>query len=324
MARKSLKSLFLLSFLAFVGAAHAQGYPNRPLRMVIPQPAGGAVDAVGRIVAQRLSDELKQPVVVENRPGASSTIGTEYTAKQPADGYTIHVNASIHTINPFVLKEPLRFDPVKDFTAISLIAVGPVVMLVNPAVGAANVQEFIARARATPDKMNFATSGFGSAGYLATEFFRLRADLMNVPIILYKGTAPAMTDLLSGQVSMMMDPILSTLPQVRAGKLKALAIAAAKRSPLLPDVPTLSESGLPGLEFYTWYGLWAPAGLPAPVLSTLEQATVKFMNLPEVRERFTSQGFDPIGNNSAAFTKFIADEAAKYSKIVKDAKIVAQ
>jgi tripartite-type tricarboxylate transporter receptor subunit TctC len=303
-------------------AAFAQ-YPNRPIKIVVPHPPGGAVDGVARILATKLGDNLGTTVVVENRAGASGTIGAEFVAKSPADGYTLYVNASIHAINPFVLKEKPRFDAVKDFTPLSELARGPLLFSVHPGVPANTPQEFARIVRATPQKYNFATSGFGSAGHLAEEFIKARANL-DIPIILYKGAGPALTDLMGGQVSAMMDPILSSGPHVRSGKLRALAITSARRSPLFPDVPTMIESGFAGFEFYSWYGLWAPANLPRDIAQRIEQATIAAVKSKEIVDRLNSQGFDAVGSSAAEFSRFIDDETSKIGRIVREANIQPQ
>lgn len=309
--------------LAGLPAVHAQSFPEKPVRIIVPFAPGGAVDGVARRMAQHLSETFSQQVVVENRAGASGNIGADAVAKSAPDGYTLLLSASTLIVNPYVSKQKAPFDPVRDFTHISLIATGPLLFIVNPNVGADTVQEFIARAKAQPDKVNFATGGFGAAGHLAAEFFKSRTGV-NVPTVLYKGTGPAFTDLLGGQVSAMMDPLLSSLPHVKSGKLKALAITSQQRSPLAPDVPTFAEAGLPNFDFFTWYGLWGPGNLPAPVLTRLEGAVKKVLETPEVKAWFHSQGLDPSGASGAQFVAFINDEAAKYEKIVRDAKIEPQ
>jgi tripartite-type tricarboxylate transporter receptor subunit TctC len=326
MKRSPLRYLALALLLPLglltTGAAQAQ-YPTKPVRIIVPHAAGGAVDGVARILAGKLTEVLGQNVNVENRAGASGTIGAEYVAKSAPDGYTLYVNASIHTINPYVMKEKARFDAVKDFTPLSNLAQGPLLFSVNPGVPAKNAAEFVALVKADPKKYAFATSGFGSAGHLGEEFLKLRAGL-DIPIVLYKGAAPALTDVIGGAAQAMMDPILSSGPHVKAGKLKPMAITAAKRSPLFPEVPTMIESGFPGFEFYSWYGLWGPANLPKDIAAKVEQAAIKAMQAPEIRERLISQGFEPVGSNGAEFGKFIEIEDAKYAKIVKDANIQAQ
>jgi tripartite-type tricarboxylate transporter receptor subunit TctC len=221
------------------------------------------------------------------------------------------------------MKEKARFDAVKDFTPLSHLAQGPLLFTVYPGVPVKNAAEFVALAKADPKKLAFATSGFGSAGHLSEEFLKLRAGL-DIPLVLYKGSGPALTDVIGGQAQAMMDPILSSGPHVRAGKLKPLAITAAKRSSLFPDVPTMIESGYPGFEFYSWYGLWGPANLPKDIAQKVEAATIKAMQVPDIRERLVAQGFEPVGSTGAEFAKFIDVEDAKYAKIVKDANIQAQ
>ena len=323
-ALRRLAAAALASALALSGgAAHAQAYPNKTIRIVVPHAPGGAVDGVARILATKLGEILGQSVVVENRAGASGTIGAEFVAKSPPDGYTLYVNASIHTINPYVMKEKARFDANKDFTPLSNLAQGPLLFTVNPTVPVKNAAEFVALAKADSKKVAFATSGFGSAGHLGEEFLKLRSGI-DIPIVLYKGAAPALTDVIGGAAQAMMDPILSSGPFVKSGKLKPMAITSAKRSPLFPEVPTMIESGFPGFEFYSWYGLWGPANLPKDVALKVEQAAIKAMQAPEIRERLVSQGFEPVGSTGAEFARFIELEDAKYARIVKDANIQAQ
>ncbi len=315
-----LLRLATLMFLA--GPALAQ-YPARTIRIIVPHPPGGSVDAVARALAVKLAENLGQAVVVENRAGASGTIGAEYVARSAPDGYTLYINASIHTINPYVMKEKVRFDAVRDFAPIAELAQGPLLFTVYPGIPAKNPAEFVALVKGDPKKYAFATTGFGSASHLGEEFLRLRAGL-DIPIVLYKGAAPALTDVMGGQASALMDPILSSGQQVKAGKLKALAITAAARSPLFPEVPTMIESGFPGFEFYSWYGFWGPAGMPRDVVAKVEAAAVKALQAPELRERLASQGFEPVGSSAAEFARFIDEENVKYAKIVREAKIQAQ
>ena len=317
------RRLSAVLLLAIAAAPALAQYPTKTIRIIVPHPPGGSVDAVARAIAVKLAENLGQAVVVENRAGASGTIGAEFVAKSPPDGYTLYINASIHTINPYVMKEKARFDAVKDFAPISELAQGPLLFTIYPGIPAKTPAEFVALVKSDPKKYAFATTGFGSASHLGEEFLRLRAGL-DIPIVLYKGAAPALTDVMGGQASALMDPILSSGQHVKAGKLKPLAITAAKRSPLFPDVPTMIESGFPGFEFYSWYGFWGPAGMPHEVVTKLEAATIKVMQAPELRERLSSQGFEPIGSTAAEFARFIDDENVKYGKIVKEAKIQAQ
>jgi tripartite-type tricarboxylate transporter receptor subunit TctC len=290
------------------------------VRIVIPTPPGGAVDGVARMVGAKLSEYLGQPMVFDNRAGASTTLGADLVAKSQPDGYTLYVNASIHIINQHVLKS-LPYDAVKDFTPIAELARGPLLFTVYPGVPAKSVREFAEVLRADPKKYNLCTSGFGSAGHLAIALFRLRAGATDVPIIQYKGTGQALPDLIGGQVSAMIDPVLSSGPQVKAGKLRPLAITSAQRSPQYPDVPTVAEAGMPELEIYSWYGLWGPAKLPRSIVAKLEPAAIRAAQSAEVRERMGALGFQPTGHSAAEFAAFIEAESAKNAKIIREANI---
>ena len=315
------KGLFFV-LLAVTALAHAAEYPAKPIRLIIPTPPGGSVDGVARLVGAKLAEYLGRPVVYDNRGGASTTLGADVVAKSAPDGYTLYINASIHSINPYVLKT-LPYDAVKDFTPIAELARGPLLFTVYPGVPAKSVKEFIDALRANPGQYNLATSGFGSAGHLAIALIRARAGV-DVPIIQYKGTGQALPDLIGGQVSAMIDPVLSSGPQVRGGKLRALAITSARRSPQYPDVPTAAESGMPELEFYSWYGLWGPARLPPEIVTRLEAAAIKAVQSAEVRGRMESFGFEPTGHPAAQFATFIQTESQKNARIVRDANIRAE
>lgn len=304
------------------GLASAQAvYPSKPITIVVPHAAGGSVDSVARIYANKLKDELKESVVVENRAGASGMIGAEYVARAPADGYTLYINASIHSINPLLYKKAIRFDAAKDFTAISMLAQGALIFSVNPQVPANTVAELITKIKANPAQFSFATSGFGSAGHLGVAQFLYKTDSTQIPIVLYKGAAPALQDLVGGQVQAMMDPMLSSLPFVKAGKLRALAVTGAQRSALLPDVPTLREAGMADQELYSWYGLWGPANLPPAVLKRLNEASARIMAQPDMDARLVNLGFEPAYKNSAAFEQFISAETTRYQAIITKANI---
>jgi tripartite-type tricarboxylate transporter receptor subunit TctC len=240
-------------------------------------------------------------------------------AKSAPDGYTLYINASIHAINPYVLKS-LPYDAVKDFTPIAELARGPLLFTVSNSVPAKSVREFVEVLKANPDKYAFATSGFGAAGHLAIALFRLRAGV-DVPIVQYKGTGQALPDLIGGQVSAMIDPVLSSGPQVRAGRLRALAITSSRRSPNYPEVPTVAEAGMPELEFYSWYGLWGPANLPKDMVAKLEATAIRAVQSQDVRDKMANLGFEPTGNPAAQFASFIQTEVAKYAKLIKDANI---
>jgi tripartite-type tricarboxylate transporter receptor subunit TctC len=316
---KSVAPLLAALAAAFAFIAAAQDYPNKPVKVVVPTPPGGSVDGVARIVAAKMSEIVGRSFPIENKAGASTTLGADAVAKSAPDGYTLYINASIHSINPYVLKS-LPYDAVKDFTAIAELARGPLLFTVHPSVPAKTVKEFIAVVKADPKKYNFATTGFGAAGHLAIALFRARAGL-DVPIILYKGGGPAIQDMIGGQVQALIDPVLSSGPQVKSGRLWPLAITSSRRNPVFPDVPTVVEAGMPELEFYSWYGLWGPANLPPAIVAKLEDAAIKAVQSPEVRERLIGLGFEPTGHTAPEFSKFIDSEVAKYSRIIKEAKI---
>ncbi len=316
--------------LAVLGSVQAQSksdasYPSRPITIVVPHPPGGSVDGLARIFAVKLGEELKQSVIIDNRAGASGMVGAGVVARAPPDGYTLYLNASIHNINPLLYGKKMTFDAVKDFTPISGLAQGALIFSVNNDVPAKTVQEFVGAVKAAPNKYNFATTGFGSAGHLAIAQFAYEGGLadLQIPIVLYKGGGPALTDLIGGQVHALADPMLSSLPMVKSGKIRALAVTGDKRSPLLPDVPTMREAGLKDFEFYSWYGLWAPAKLPEPILKTLEVATQKIMTSASMKEQLDNLGFESSYRNSADFAQYIQAETTKYNAIIKQANITA-
>jgi tripartite-type tricarboxylate transporter receptor subunit TctC len=307
--------------LAFAGVATAQTstWPARPVRVVVPFPPGGTVDIVARTVAQKLSEQSGQPFLVENRAGANGVVGSDGVAKAAPDGYTLLVNASIHVINPLLLKN-VPFDVERDFTAISNLGSVPLLVTAHPSVPATNLREFITVARADPRKYTFATSGLGSSGHLTVEMIMREAKL---PLLLvaYKGAGPALNDLVGGQVSSMADPFPSSYPQVKGGRLKPLAVTSAKRSPLMPDVPTVAESGFAGFEMVSWYGLWGPAKLPREVTARIAQEAARAVQSPDVRERLGAQGFDPVGSTPEAFASYVTAEIRKYAQVIRDANI---
>jgi len=298
-------------------AAHAQDYPAKPVRWVVPFPAGGPLDIVARVIGVRLSETWGQPVIVDNRPGAGGNIGAEVVAKSAPDGYTIVMGAlSTHAVNVSLFRK-LPYDPVRDFAPVTLISEVPNVLVVNPAVPAKTVAEFIAYARANPGKLNFASGSTGSAGHLAGELFKTmaRVDMTHVP---YKGAAPAVTDLLAGQVQLMFDNLASALPNIRAGRLRALAVTTKKRSAFVPELPTIAESGLPGFDVSTWFGVMAPAATPRPIVNRLHDGIVRALAQPDVKERLAAMGAEPVGDTPEQFGAFVKSEIAKYAKVVKD------
>ena len=321
-----------LKFIAALGIALfgftsesviADTYPGRTVTIVVPYPAGGSVDGVARIIAQKLNETLGQSFIVENRAGgAGGIVGANYVAKAAPDGYTLMLTASIHVVTPF-LRKTVPYDVVTDFTPITLVASGPLVVSTTPDVPAKTLKEFFDLVRKDPNKYTFATSSFGSAGHLALELLKRDAGVETL-VIAYKGASPALTDLMSGQVQLMADPMLSSLPLAKAGSIKALAITSTKRVASAPEIPTVAESGMKGFDFASWYGLWAPKGLPADLVTKIQGEVAKIVERPDVKERLGVLGFEPIGSTPDYFAKYIKDEMAKYEQIVKDANIKAE
>ena len=304
-------------FAAFAVGASAQAYPTKPIRVVVPFPAGGTTDVLARAAAQKLTETLGQPAVVDNRPGAGGNIGAELVAKSPPDGYTLLMGTvGTHAINPGLYPK-LPYDHVKDFAPVILVAGVPNVLVINPALPVNSVQELIAYAKANPGALNFASSGNGTSIHLSAELFKTMAgvQMTHVP---YKGSAPALQDLVGGQVQLMFDNLPSSLALIKGGKLKALAVTSATRAAALPDVPTLAESGLPGFEASSWFGLLAPAGTPAPVIAKLNGEIAKWLATPEAKEKLLAQGATAAGGTPEDFAQFIAAETAKWQKVVKE------
>ncbi|HEX4325663.1 MAG TPA: tripartite tricarboxylate transporter substrate binding protein [Burkholderiales bacterium] len=318
-----MAAAFACAALLPLQAAQAQAYPARTITIVVPHAPGGSVDGVARIFALRLGELLNQPVVVDNRPGASGMLGAAAVARTPADGYTLYLNASIHSINPLLYKKTIKYDPVKDFTTIAMLTQGALVFSVNPQVPAKTPMELVSVVKANPGHYSFVTSGYGSAGHLGLAQFMYENGLteLKVPIALYKGAGPALADLIGGQVHAMMDPMLSSSPNVKAGKLRALAVTGRERSPVLPDVPTMRESGMRDFEFYSWYGLWAPAKLPPAIQRELEAASAKIIAAPEMKARLNGLGFEPAYKTAAEFDPFIEAEVKRYQLIIDKAQI---
>lgn len=324
-SRRSLLATAAAAVLVTGFALTAQGaegdYPNRPITIVVPHAPGGPVDGVARIFADKLKDELGQNVIVENRAGASSMIGAASVARAAPDGYTLYINASLHSINPLLYKDSIKYDAVKDFTPISLLAQGALVFLVNPSVKATTPQEFAKEIKSSSEKINFGTGGFGAADHLASAYFLHEIGRTDIPIVLYKGGAPALQDLMGGAVQAKMDSLLTAVPLVKAGKVRALAVTGAARSPLLPDTPTMREAGFADFEFTSWYGFWAPAKLPPAIATRLDQATKNIMATAEVKNKLTSLGFAIDYRDSAAFASFMNGEIKRYKTVIDAAKI---
>jgi len=305
-----------------IAGAAAQDYPVRPIRIVVAYTPAGATDILARAVGQKMSDAWGQPVIIDNRPGAAGNIGTELAAKAPADGYTLLMaTAGSHGINPGLYRK-LTWDP-KDFTAVSLVAMVPNIMVVNPALPVKTVKDFIAHAKAHPGKLSYGSPGLGSTAHLSMELFKSMTgiDLVHVP---YKGSAGVMADVMGGQIAVAIDNIPPYLPQVKAGKLRALAVSPAARTPAAPDLPTIAEAGVPGYEAVAWFGLVAPAATPKPVIAKLATETQRILKLPDVRERIAGLGAEVVGNTPDEFNAFIKSELAKWAKVIKDARVELQ
>ena len=300
----------------FAAAALAQSYPAKPVRIVVPYPPGGPNDIVARTVGQKLSEQLGQPVIVDNKPGASGNIGAESVAKSPADGYTLLLLTTGHTINPSLYPK-LGYDLEKDLAPVTQLTAGPMVVIVNPALPAGNIKELISLAKAKPGTLNFGSAGNGSSTHLAPELFSSMAGI-KMNHIPYKGSAPAMTDLMAGQIQVAFDFMISAMPHVKSGKVKALAVTSTTRSPVAPELPTVAESGVPGFEVIGWNGLVAPAATPKEVVARLNAELKKALEQPNVKARFAAQGFSATWTPPEKFGAYIQAEHTKWAKVVKD------
>jgi len=299
--------------------ALAQAYPVKPVRLIVAQAAGSATDTAGRIVGQKLSDVLGQQVVIDNRAGAGGLLGTELAAKAPPDGYVLLLaNISTHGVNP-ALYQKLPYDPVRDFAPVTLTSTTANVLVVHPSLPARTVREFVALGKARPGELNFGTPGNGSSQHLATELFKTMAGMQAVHVP-YKGSPPAMTGLIGGEVSWMIPTLTLSLPHVRAGKVRALAVTTAKRTEELPELATVAET-LPGYEVVSWYGFVAPAGTPAPVIQRLHAATAQVLAMPEVRQGLAASGMIAAASTPAEFGDYIRTEVAKWAKVAKTANL---
>jgi tripartite-type tricarboxylate transporter receptor subunit TctC len=313
------KKMVALALTLAAGAAAAQTYPTKAVRLVVPFLAGGSTDIVGRTVAQKLSEMWGQQAFVDNRPGGGTTIGTEMVAKAAPDGYTLLVTPAPFTINPSLLTK-LPYDALNDFAPITLINTTPLVMVVNPGVPAKNVKELIALAKAKPGKLNFGSSGTGGSNHLAGELFDAMAGVKMVHIP-YKGNAGALTDIVGGHLDVVYNGITSAVALIRGGKLRALAVTSLQRSAALPDVPTLDESGLKGFEAVAWNGLTAPAKTPREIIMKINADVIKIVNSPELKERLKADGSDPVGSSPEQYAAFLRNEIAKWAKVIKFANV---
>jgi tripartite-type tricarboxylate transporter receptor subunit TctC len=315
-----MKRILLLLALALASTPASAQYPNRTVSVIVPYPAGGSVDVVARLLVQKLNDSMGQNFIVENRAGgAGGAVGANVVAKATPDGYTLMLTASIHVITPF-LNSKIPYDAVKDFTPVSLVASGPLIVSTTPGMPASNLKELFELVRKAPDKYTFATSSFGSAGHLAVELLKRDAGVETL-VVPYRGAAPMLTDVMSGQVHLIADPMASSLPLAASGKIKALAVTSLKRVAAAPDIPTIAESGMTGFDFSSWYGLWGPKGLPADVTLKLQAEVARALAHPDFKDRLAVLGFEAIGSTAAEFAKYIDDESAKYGQIIRDAKI---
>ncbi|MBL8357504.1 MAG: tripartite tricarboxylate transporter substrate binding protein [Delftia acidovorans] len=296
-------------------SAGAQAYPKAPIRVVVPYPPGGPTDVVGRVVTTRLGEALGQPLVVDNKAGASGMVGAALVAKAPADGYTLLVNASIHVINPYVYASA-PYDAFRDFEPVTQLVDVPLVLVVGSQLPVRNVQELIAWAKAHPGQVNFGSAGNASSQHLSGELFRLKtgAQMQHVP---YKGSSPALTDLMGGQIQLMFDSMPSAMPFIASGRLRALAVTSERRSPSLPDVPTMEEAGMPGFRTSTWYGLWAPKNTPQDVVQKLWTESRRVLAEPQIAAQYRRLGAEPVGSTPAEFARYIQAEARKWEEIVK-------
>jgi len=312
-----------LAILAPHAAAAADAYPAKPVRFVVAFPPGGGTDIIARSIAQKLAERIAQQVVVDNRPGAGGNIGTDMVAKSAPDGYTLLMGSAGPLAINASLFGKMPFDPIKDLAPVTLAASTPNVLVVHPALRAATLKELIALAKARPGEINFASSGHGTPAHLAGELFNLMAGVKMVHVP-YKGAAPALADLLGGQVQIMFSTMPPALPHVRDGKLRALAVTSAKRSPAAPELPTVDETALPGFEANTWHGVVVPAGTPGAIVARLNREIVAILHLPDVVERFSSQGAEALGSTPEEFAAYIKSETLKWAKVVRDSGAKAE
>lgn len=308
--------------LATLGAAHAQGYPNRAVRFIIPQSPGSATDTVARLIGTRLAERFGQPVVHENRTGAGGVIGAELLVKSAPDGYTILIISATHTVNPS-LRKSLPYDSINDFAPVTMATAQPYVMLAHPSLPVKGVKELIALARARPGQINFASSGAGTLGHLGFEQLKTTAkvNMVHVP---YKSIGAAMADIVGGHITLLYSTVVSGMPQVNAGRLRALAVSSPKRAQVAPNVPTVAESGFPGYEVTGWYGVVAPAKTPPEIINRLNSEITAILRLPAVTERLAGDGSEAVANTPEQFGAHIRAEIAKWAKVVKAANITVE
>ncbi len=327
--KRICKTLCMVVYVASAfagGQSHAQqatstgsgqAYPAKPIRMICPFPPGGTTDVVARIVAQKLTAVWKEQVIVDNRTGAGGIIGTELAAKAAPDGYTVLLGSiTTHAVNPALYKK-LNYDPIKDFVPVTLVVSSPQLLAVHPSVAAKSVKELIALAKGKPGQLNYGSAGVGTSPHLTFELFKSMAgvDVVHVP---YKGTGPAITELIGGQVQMMITGVVALMPHVKAGKLRGLAVTSAKRVAALPDLPTVAESGVPKFNVSSWFGVFLPAGTPKPIIAKMNGEIRKIVEVPDVRQKLIDQGADPVTNTPEEFAAYVKSEMARWGKVVRD------
>jgi tripartite-type tricarboxylate transporter receptor subunit TctC len=308
--------------LSLAAGAAAADYPDRPIRLIIPFPPGGSNDVVGRLIAKVLSEKIGQQVFVDNRGGAGGLIGTEALAKATPDGYTLGIVSIAHAVNP-ALHSPLPYDPIKSFEPVSILATGPNVLVVNPDLPVTSVKELVALAKQKPGELNYASAGIGSFQHLGGELFKLEANV-NIVHVPYKGGGPAMQDVVAGHVKIMFSSLIQTTPLIKAGRLRPVGVGGTKRSPVLPDVPTIAEAGVPGYAANNWWGIFAPAGTPKPIVDKLYKAIQLALQSPEMLKEFELEGAAPVTMTPAEFADFVKVEIDKWAKVVKAGDIKAQ
>ncbi len=304
------------------GLSHAQTYPTKPLRLMLPFPPGGPTDLLGRQLAQKLAEQLGQPVVAENRPGAGGNLGTELAVKAPADGYTLLLSSNILAISPHLYRK-LSYDPMKDLAPIAQVAQVPNVFICHPSIPAKNLKELVAAGQRAPGKLTFGSGGLGTGQHLAGEMFRSAAklDMVHVP---YKGSGLAMLGMIGGHIDWMVIGVPPAVPQIQAGKIRALAALSAERLAVLPNLLTAAEAGFPGYVVTSWYGVLAPANTPREIIGRLNSEFIKAVNAPDTRARLTSGGFDPKTSTPEQWGDFIKSEIARYGKVIREAKVESQ
>jgi tripartite-type tricarboxylate transporter receptor subunit TctC len=319
----SLPLAAALCAVVLAASAAAQEYPVKPIRMIIPFPPGGGNDVAGRVVATALTDRLGRQVIVDNRAGAGGVIGTELAANAAKDGYTVLVVSLAHTVTPWLYELNGRYHPIKSFAPVAIVAASPVVLVVNPSVPVHSVADLVAVAKKQPGKLQYASAGVGSVTHLSAELFKYMAkvEILHVP---FKGAAPATLDVIGGHTNLIFGGLLASVPQVRAGKLRALGVGSLKRHPILPEVPSIAEAGVPGYEAVNWFGLVAPAGTPAPIVERLHREVTAVQNLPEVQKQFDADGATIVRMSPAAFGAYMVESMNKWERVVKEGAIKAR